>query len=164
MRRVTLGGGSVMTLVDGLDKPGSITVDAVYVYGFDTETDPPRTVLFRAPLAGGQATKLDAVINSAGPVADAAGTYWIEGSAGNRKLMKSNFAPWRLTSERPGARTKARPSPFFLGHGQIPSSPRQLVVAAKPGRSFVGGDTSRVAIETTRRRLEGANVPFGMNC
>jgi site-specific DNA-methyltransferase (adenine-specific) len=39
-----------------------------------------------------------------------------------------------------------------------------LVVAARLGRSFVGGDKSRVAIETTRRRLEAAKVPFGLDC
>jgi len=37
-----------------------------------------------------------------------------------------------------------------------------LVVAAKLGRAFVGGDTSRIAIETTCRRLETAGVPFRM--
>jgi site-specific DNA-methyltransferase (adenine-specific) len=35
-----------------------------------------------------------------------------------------------------------------------------LVVAAKLGRTFIGGDTSRVAVDTTRRRLETANVDF----
>jgi hypothetical protein len=34
------------------------------------------------------------------------------------------------------------------------------VVAAKLGRAFVGGDTSRVAIDTTCKRLETAGVPF----
>ena len=37
-----------------------------------------------------------------------------------------------------------------------------LVVAAKLGRVFVGGDASPVAIETTRKRLERAGVPFRM--
>jgi site-specific DNA-methyltransferase (adenine-specific) len=35
-----------------------------------------------------------------------------------------------------------------------------LVVAARLGRSFVGADASAVAIETTRRRLAQAGVPF----
>jgi site-specific DNA-methyltransferase (adenine-specific) len=35
-----------------------------------------------------------------------------------------------------------------------------LVVAARLGRAFVGSDTSRVALETTKRRLESAGVPF----
>jgi site-specific DNA-methyltransferase (adenine-specific) len=38
-----------------------------------------------------------------------------------------------------------------------------LVVAAKLGRAFVGGDTSRVAIETTRRRLESTGVRFRLD-
>jgi site-specific DNA-methyltransferase (adenine-specific) len=35
-----------------------------------------------------------------------------------------------------------------------------LVVAAKLGRIFVGGDSSAVAVETTKRRLESAEIPF----
>jgi site-specific DNA-methyltransferase (adenine-specific) len=35
-----------------------------------------------------------------------------------------------------------------------------LVVASKLGRKFVGGDMSRVAIETTKKRLESAGVSF----
>jgi site-specific DNA-methyltransferase (adenine-specific) len=37
-----------------------------------------------------------------------------------------------------------------------------LVVAAQLGRTFVGGDTSDVAVATTKRRLEGASIPFRM--
>jgi len=37
-----------------------------------------------------------------------------------------------------------------------------LVVAARLGRTFVGSDTSDVAIATTRRRLESASIPFRM--
>jgi hypothetical protein len=35
-----------------------------------------------------------------------------------------------------------------------------LVVAARLGRRFVGGDSSALAIETTTRRLEAARAPF----
>jgi site-specific DNA-methyltransferase (adenine-specific) len=35
-----------------------------------------------------------------------------------------------------------------------------LVVAARLGRSFIGGDSSRVALETTKRRLENAGIEF----
>jgi len=35
-----------------------------------------------------------------------------------------------------------------------------LVVAARLGRAFIGGDASRVAIETTQKRLERAGVVF----
>jgi site-specific DNA-methyltransferase (adenine-specific) len=35
-----------------------------------------------------------------------------------------------------------------------------LVVAARLGRVFVGGDSSEVAVETTKRRLETASIPF----
>jgi site-specific DNA-methyltransferase (adenine-specific) len=35
-----------------------------------------------------------------------------------------------------------------------------LVVAARLGRSFVGGDSSRVALETTKKRLEKAGIRF----
>jgi len=37
-----------------------------------------------------------------------------------------------------------------------------LVVAARLGRAFVGGDASRVAIETTQKRLDQAGVAFTM--
>src|SRR5262249_1659627 len=35
-----------------------------------------------------------------------------------------------------------------------------LVVAAKLGRVFIGGDSSEVAVATTKRRLESAKIPF----
>jgi site-specific DNA-methyltransferase (adenine-specific) len=35
-----------------------------------------------------------------------------------------------------------------------------LVVAARLGRSFVGGDSSAVAVETTKRRLDAAGITF----
>jgi site-specific DNA-methyltransferase (adenine-specific) len=37
-----------------------------------------------------------------------------------------------------------------------------LVVAARLGRRFVGGDKSDVAIETTRRRLDAAGVAYAV--
>jgi site-specific DNA-methyltransferase (adenine-specific) len=37
-----------------------------------------------------------------------------------------------------------------------------LVVAARLGRIFVGGDASAVAIDTTKRRLEASSIPFRM--
>jgi site-specific DNA-methyltransferase (adenine-specific) len=49
--------------------------------------------------------------------------------------------------------------------GQVVADPMcgsgtTLVVAAKLGRVFVGSDTSQVAIDTTRKRLDAAEIPF----
>jgi site-specific DNA-methyltransferase (adenine-specific) len=38
-----------------------------------------------------------------------------------------------------------------------------LVVAARLGRSFIGGDQSRLAIELTSQRLEREAAPFDLS-